>query len=89
MLRSGVVDIIVEFLLVKKQNYFFLHNRPYKGEPLPKVATILNVVNGISSISTVIFAHFADNYIGCFGMIVISSLLYIMVSSLGSYSSII
>ena len=51
----------------------------FQEDYLPTAATIVNLQDGISTVSPVIVAYIADSYLKCFNTIVICALAYTMV----------
>jgi hypothetical protein len=77
---SGLVasHTFVEYAMVKVSEDYL--SEAWGKEELVKATVLINLQDGITAVSTVIVAHFADCCVGRFNMIVICTLSYITVS---------
>jgi hypothetical protein len=70
---------MAEFLVVRTLFTYLVEN--WENHHLPTTATIINLQDGLKTVSAVIVAHIADSYYrGLFNTIVFSNVAYIMVS---------
>uniref|UniRef100_A0A7N2LCU8 Uncharacterized protein n=1 Tax=Quercus lobata TaxID=97700 RepID=A0A7N2LCU8_QUELO len=69
LVNYGVVNLLMDYLTDSWTNQHFA-----------KATAIINLQDGVSTISEVIVAHLADSYYGRFNMIVICAITYITVS---------
>ena len=70
LVENGVVDVLMTYL-----------TRELKQKYLPKSAAIINGQAGVDAVFVIIIAHLADACIGRFKMVLLSTAIYIMVSS--------
>ena len=78
VINSAVVEVFIDYLTTawKKDP----SKNPILEEAyLPTAATIVNLQDGISTVSAVVVAYIADSYLNCFTTIVICALTYTMV----------
>ena len=71
MINSAVVKVFIDYLLDAKPSI--------QEDYLPTAATIVNLLEGISTISAVIVAYIAGSSLTSFTTIVICALTYTMV----------
>ena len=74
VINSAVVEVFIDYLTTAWEEDPS-KNRGY----LPTAATIVNLQDGISTVSAVVVAYIADSYLNCFTTIVICALTYTMV----------
>ncbi|KAL4601202.1 hypothetical protein ACB092_11G255600 [Castanea dentata] len=74
---SGLVfsHSLVEFSVMKLLEDYL--SSTWSKQHLAKVTAIINLQDGVSAVSAVIVAHFADSCVGRFNMILLSTLTYI------------
>ncbi|KAK4559325.1 hypothetical protein RGQ29_008518 [Quercus rubra] len=68
VINSAVVEVFIDYLATAWE----------KDPSLPTAATIVNLQDGISTVSAVVVAYIADSYLNCFTTIVICALTYTM-----------
>ena len=71
MINSAVVEVFINYLLDAKPSI--------QEDYLPTAATIINLLDGISTVSAVIVAYIAGFYLNCFTTIVMCALTYTLV----------
>ena len=76
MINSAVVEVFIYYLATAWEGD---HSSKTSIYYLPTAATIVNLQDGISTVSAVVVAYIADSYLNCFTTIVICALTYTMV----------
>ena len=77
VINSAVVNVFIDYLTDT------WYNDPTKTsireDYLPTAATIINLLDGISTVSAVIVAYITGSYLNCFTTIVMCALTYTLV----------
>ena len=74
MINSAVVKVFINYLL--DTWYMDPTKTSIQEDYLPTAATIVNLLDGISTISAFIVAYIAGSYLNCFTTIVMCALTY-------------
>ena len=79
MINSAVVEMLIDYLITTWEKDPSSKTSILEEDYLPTAATIINLLDGISTVSAVIVAYITGSYLNCFTTIVMCALTYTLV----------